>query len=105
MNRICVSTSSGSACGANSKDNGLGFCVCDAGFHKLGNNCVQGSACPPSSTRNAQGECICHTGLNKYEDYCAKCPLGAIYDNATEKCIFVCGQNSNYDASKKRCQC
>lgn len=88
VNNLCIQSSK---CGANSYDNGLGFCVCNTGFYKLNGTCVAGTPCPPSSTRNAQGVCVCDAGLTLYGDYCARCPLGAIFDNATKKCVFVCG--------------
>jgi hypothetical protein len=103
VNNLCIQTSK---CGANSYDNGLGFCVCNSGFYKATNgSCVAGSACPPSSTRNSQGTCVCDAGLTMYGDYCAKCPLGAIFDNTTKKCVYVCGENSAYDATAQRCGC
>ena len=103
VNNLCIQTNK---CGANSYDNGLGFCVCNTGFYKATNgSCVSGTPCPPSSSRNAQGFCICDAGLTLYSDYCAKCPLGAIFDNTTKKCVYVCGENSAYNDAQKKCLC
>lgn len=103
VNDLCIQSSK---CGANSYDNGLGFCVCNSGFYKATNgSCLAGTACPPSSSRNDKGECVCDAGLTKYGDYCAKCPLGAIFDNATQKCVYVCGENSAYNTAQSKCLC
>ena len=96
MNGVCVISSTGS-CPANSYDNGLGFCVCNSGYYKLNGVCVQGTPCPPQSTRNAQGVCICAAGLTKYGDYCSKCPQGAVYNQQSQKCTFVCGERAAYN--------
>ena len=89
INGVCVT--SNSICGANSYDNGLGFCICATGFYNVNNVCLAGSPCPPSSSRNSAGTCVCDSGFTKYGSYCAKCSQGAIYDSASQKCIFVCG--------------
>lgn len=103
VNGLCIQSSK---CGANSYDNGLGFCVCNSGFYKATNgSCLAGTPCPPSSSRNEKGECVCDAGLTKYADYCAKCPLGAIFDNATQKCVYVCGENSAYNTVQQKCLC
>jgi hypothetical protein len=94
-----------SGCPANSYDNGLGTCICDLGFYKdtKTQSCVKGTPCPPSSTRNINGTCTCDAGLTMYNGSCAKCPLGAIWDTNTTKCLYVCGQNANYNHSSQKC--
>lgn len=104
--RPAVSQSSSSiSCPANAYDNGLGTCVCSSGFYFDGKQCTQGTPCPSGSTRQADGTCKCDAGLTNYGGYCSRCPNGAIWSAQTQTCIFVCGQNSVYNATVGSCVC
>lgn len=93
------------SCGANSYDNGLGVCVCNAGFYKSGNDCVQGTPCGVNSVRRADGSCQCLPGFTNYNGVCSQCPPGAFWSSASNRCVFVCGQNSAYSATANACVC
>jgi hypothetical protein len=57
------------------------------------------------SSRKNNDECVCDAGLTQYGDYCSKCPLGAIYDSNSQKCVYVCGKNGAYNSIQQKCLC
>lgn len=99
-------TNTGSiSCPSSSYDNGLGTCVCNSGYYFSAQGCIQGTPCPANSTRQADGSCKCDAGLTNYNGFCSKCPPGALWSSQTNSCIFVCGQNSIYNATVRSCVC
>ena len=98
-------TTSSVSCPANAYDNGLGTCVCSAGYYYLNQICTQGSPCEVGNTRQSDGTCACSVGLTNYGGYCSRCPSGAIWSTQTNTCIYVCGQNAIYDISASACVC
>ena len=98
------SSNSSINCGPNSFNNGLGVCVCNAGFFFENNSCVAGIQCGANS-RAVNGSCVCDSGFSLVGGVCSRCPQGALWSSSANQCIFVCGQNSAYSASERACVC
>lgn len=66
---------------------------------------MAGTPCGSNSNRNDAGACVCNSGFTDYGGVCSKCPPGALFSSKTNKCIYVCGQNSVYSESAAACVC
>ena len=81
------------------------MCICSIGFFQEGAKCVKGKPCPVNTIKAANGSCDCKPGFKNYGGICSQCPPGAFWSSASQKCVFVCGQNSAYSTAANACKC
>lgn len=91
-------------CSSNAQDNGLGTCICRAGFSMINGICQLSTLCPSNSSLIGQN-CVCNNGFYNISGACSQCLSGAFWSAQTQKCIYVCGINSIYNQTAGRCVC
>ena len=104
VGNLCLPKRPDTNCSDNSYYNGLGECVCKAGFVRRNGRCVPDNNCPPYSTPDVSGNCQCDLGYRKYDGvYCSLCPSGQVSVGGT--CIKTCGVNEVVNPQTSKCEC
>lgn len=92
-------------CTVNQVYNGLGTCVCRAGYFYVNGTCVDEKPCPPNSFRLSNGTCACNLGFYNFNGECSNCLQGQFYLRSENKCVTFCGANSIFNQTLSQCQC